>query len=1037
MNKLISLCASRPVTILMAMAALGIAAVFSVIRMPLERLPDLSVPVVLVETAYNGMTAADIRTLVTIPVEDALSPVKGLQRIRSVSRDNVSLLSLDFRWGSDVMTAAALVREAIDAVYPSLPQGISKPVVTPQNSGTEAHAIVAVRPLNGDNRFARRLAEYELRARFRRIDGVGSVVLTGGETGEQRFRLDMPRLAARGMNAPDFVRLVSGETQDIPAGNAREGNRELVVVSSGKPESAEELSRLLVPAPSGAFVISDAGRLSMESARRKSVFVFNGREAAALEIFRRPGADPVRLSREINQAVKEAVSLFSNDAEITVAHDSSSSLMSGIAALGISAGLGAFAVIITLFVFLKQFRYSILAAVSIPVSVAAGVCVLALCGKSLNSMSLGGLALGIGIVSDISVIMLDLLHRTFGGCCAAPSASELGNSAASISASSMASTITTAVVFVPVIFLPGPLGSLFGDLAIALVSSIMAGWLYSQFCLTSLFKFFFKTVSESDFNSSKKLSTIEKKYRRLLAPLLRRPRRLVFAALAISVAGATLLFSRPAVFVSPDEANEILVSLIFPPGTLLESAAAEACDVSRSLAAYPGIKTIFGRAGAEDEDVGRRVDIDYRKEEFILRCQLEKGIKAKKALAEVRRIMNGIYADAEFQTESQAYLPKDRMEILLGLSSEWSFAVQGKNREETVARSLVAIKKIEEISGPSAPPPVLRPRGQRPELRLYPQREAVAHMGITGAELAETLYTMNEGVIASTLEIEGRPLDVRISGNTWPGESSPEMLLANMPLLNREGKIIYLGSLGRIERCDAEAALVRLDRNDVIYIDVPSVSDNKNAKMTEKKTGRKIKKALNNLSGVIPWFSRTDESVFNRYRNSLLVTVCLVLILLYMTMGAQFESFFLPLILMLSIPFSLAGTGPAMALFGINLDSGAVLGLITLFGLVINNGLILFEIGDQRICSGFSACNAVYGGAAERVRPILITTVTTLIALLPLVLSPLAVSQKSMAVAMMGGIIASTALSLFILPLVLLRFFAWRESRTELRIGSK
>jgi len=241
--------------------------------------------------------------------------------------------------------------------------------------------------------------------------------------------------------------------------------------------------------------------------------------------------------------------------------------------------------------------------------------------------------------------------------------------------------------------------------------------------------------------------------------------------------------------------------------------------------------------------------------------------------------------------------------------------------------------------------------------------------------------------------------------------------LANMPLLSRQGRIIYLGSLGRIERCDAEAALARLDRNDVIYLDVPPVSD------------KKIKKALNNLSGIIPWFSRADESVFKRYRTSLLVNVCLVLILLYMTMGAQFESFLLPLILMLSIPFSLAGTGPAMALFGINLDSGAVLGLITLFGLVINNGLILFEIGDQRIGSGLSASRAVYGGAAERVRPILITTVTTVIALLPLVLSPLAVSQKSMAVAMMGGIIASTVLSLFILPLVLLRFFVWRETK--------
>ena len=1017
MKKLITLCAARPVAVLMLLAAIGIAAVFSCLRMSLEKLPELSFPCVLVETRYNGMTAADIRSLVTIPVEDALSPVKGLQRIRSVSRDNVSLVSLDFRWGSNVMTAAALVREAIDAVYPSLPQGIRRPVVTPQNSGHEAHSIVAVRSLTNDAGFARHLAEYELRARFRQIDGAGTVVLVGGETGEQRFRMDLPRLAARNMNPFNFIRLLSGETSDIPAGNAREGDREIVVVSSGRPSSVEELSRLVIPSAAGAFAISDAGTMQFESGRRESVFVADGQEAAALEIFRRPGADPVRLSRDIKRTVNEAASLFAKDVEITVVQDSSASLISGIGSLVISACLGAIAVIFILFVFIKRMRYSFLVALSIPLSVSAGVCVLALCGKSLNSMSLGGLALGIGLVSDLSVIVIDLLHRAFGTNRAAPSASEIAVQTVTISASSMASTITTAVVFVPLIFLPGPLGSLFGDMAIALVSSITAGWLYSQFCLTSLYKFFFKYNSQADAknkNSAPKGSRLEKKYRALLAPLLRKPSCLIIAAVALSIAGTALLFSRPVVFFSPDQAQEVHVALAFPPGTVLERASGIACEISTMLMKVPGIVSVCGRAGAEDEDIGRRAVIDYSREEFILRCRLDKKSKAQRVMTAIQQALDdaqGLPSD----TECKAYLPRDTTEILLGLSSEWSFSVKGKDLDETRYRSLLAREKLNGLAGALPMSIVSRPYGLRPELRLYPNREASSYLGINGAELAETLFAINEGIVATTLEIEGRPLDVRVAGEPLPEKYEPEFLLARTPLLNREGNTVYIGSLARIERREAQAALARLDRNDVVYLDVAPLP------------GNKLINSINKLSAVFPWFAKDNESVFHTYRNSLIINICLVLVLLYMTMGAQFESFLLPLILMLGIPFSLAGAGPALMLFNVNLDSGAVLGLITLFGLVVNNGLLLYEIGDQRIKAGFAPALAVYGGAAKRFKPVLITTVTTVIVLLPLVFIPLANTQKSMAAAMLGGILASTALSLFVLPPVLSRFFAWRK----------
>ncbi|MCL2043308.1 MAG: efflux RND transporter permease subunit [Treponema sp.] len=1013
MKGIIIFFARRPVTVIMIMAAIIIAAIFAFTVLPLNRLPELSVPVVTVETVYPGMAAAEIRALVTIPVEDAFSSVKGLDRIQSVSRDGSSLVKLDFRWGVDSTVAAALVREAVDAVYPSLPQGVRKPSVSSGDSGMEPHAIIAVQSLSGDESFARRLADYDIRSGLRRIDGVGSVLLAGGVCDEGHLRLDVHRLAALGLSPLEFINLLSGEAVDIPAGNAREGLMELVVVSSGRPDSIEELASFSLPLQTtqagriSSLFISDTGTIGIEAGRKSSIFVFNGEETAALEIYRRPGSDPVRLSRDIRKAIKEMDLQFSHNARITLVKDAAPVLVQSMISLGISALLSAAAVIIVLLAFLRRLRTSFLAALSIPLSVAAGICVLAAAGKTLNSMSLGGLALGIGIVSDIAVIMLDLLSRCFEKYSKKPTPEETGERAVLITGSSIASTLTTAVVFIPVIFLPGPLGSLFGDTAIALVSSIFAGWLYAQFCIPSLYRFtFFNGINKNKNNYS-----LESRYRKSLAPVLRRPRKWFVIAAAASVLGGFLLFARPAAFVGSDTAEEIVISAEFNPGTILENIGVFGAVLSGEIVKLPYIKAAYGRAGAEEADINRRSDMDYRKEELVIRCIPQKGVKIEKALNSIRNTVPEIIRlDAALETRAfpnaiSVFLPGDGTETILGLSSVLTYAVRGKDREEGVERAGVIKERLKEngLAGTVQ----YRPRSLRPELRLYPNREAAAHFGVSAADMAHYLYIVNEGFVAASLETEGRPLDIRVSGDRVSFE--------NIPVKTRQGTTVFLGSLGHIERREADAVLPRLDRSDVVFMDIPQ----------EKLWVQ----AAHKLASSFSWFFKADESVFDRYRNALLINILLAIVLIYMTMSAQFESFLLPLVLMLTIPFSIAGAGPVLLAFNGRLDSGAVLGLCALFGLVVNNGLILFEISEERINCGYRPARAVYGGAAIRLRPVLITAFTTIFALLPIALNPLGSAQKSMAAAMLGGLMVSTVLSLFILPPVFIRFFTWRERR--------
>jgi len=622
-------------------------------------------------------------------------------------------------------------------------------------------------------------------------------------------------------------------------------------------------------------------------------------------------------------------------------------------------------------------------------------------------------------VSDTSVIVLDLFCRRFGSAEEAPSPSDAGALAASISLSSFAGALTTIIVFLPVIFLPGPLGALFGDLALSMIVSVAAGWFYAQFCLPSMFCFFMTHGIICHGRGNPKFTRLaggrmEKVYGSFLEKVFLAPIPIIVISFLLSLAGLVLLCSRPVEFIAPDAVSEIEVTVDFPPGTSPDGTAETGIEISRVLSELPGISFLYGRMGAEADDSSRRSDPDYQKERLFFRCFLEKEGLSAEVTEKIQAAMKEFNTHGNVALNINAGPPMDRTAAILGLSSSLTFAVKGSSPEESHNRA-------EALSAGAGSEPLfssiqMRPSGTRPQLKLIPRREFTASLGISASEISEAVYAASQGVVTGQMEIEGRPLHIRVSGDI-PGDD-PESL-RNLPLSTRFGKQysspVFLGSLVEIKWIEAETALARLDRSDVIYLDLfPSAGMEKS-----------MQKTIDGITG--KGISRADESVFARYRSALIATVVLVLVLLYLVLGAQFESFLLPLILMLSVPFSLAGAGPALFLSGSCLDSGTILGLVALFGLSVNNGIVFFEISEEKIRSGFSPASAVYMGALERFRPVLLTTLTTVVALLPLVISPLGNSQRGMASAMLGGIVVSGFLAFFALPPVFIRFLSSKK----------
>ncbi len=988
----------------MILCAVFLAGTCAALTMPLGRLPDIAVPRVVVEAGVPGLPAATVRALVASPLEDALASAKGLLKSSSMSRDGRAVLVLDFRWGVDPSRAAGRVREIIDAAYQSLPTGADKPNVLPYDPQAEPLVVASLSPRNGDMAFARRLAEYEARSRLRRIEGAGAVVLVGGIEREVAVAVDMRKAAVRGLTVAEVARVIAAENADMPSGSLREGNLELVAVASGRAPDVAALADLVATGPSGSFRLSDIAIVEERDAPRASVFVADGEERVALELYQRPGADPVATARKARAVIDDMAREFERDADIRLVRDASIPIARSIRDLALAALMGAAIAAAALFLLLRDFKAGILVAVSIPVSVAATLGVLAALGRSLNGMSLGGIGLAIGMISDNAVVILDALSSRFSASVKRPSPEEIADATGNALAGTFGSMTTTVVVFVPVFFLPGAIGGLFGDLAVSIIVANIAGWLAAVLALPAAYRVFWSRRTRLAG------SALERAYRRMLAFGLRRPVAVIALAAAAAAGGAALVASRPVSFMPMEPATELTLIAMFPAGTDPDGMARAAGALSAVLASVPGITGAYGGAGAEDDDLARRADPGYARETLAIRCTL-----AAKADVEALRsdLAEAARATLPGDVEVSVRVPPDPAATLLGLDGGSMIAARGDTVEEARLKADEVSARIELEAGDALASIHRTPSGTKPRVILRPNREAQARVGVSLADTAAMVRAATEGVDVAVLETEGREIAIRVfaegAGIADGGGSIREA--SAVPVSASSGAPVTASAVARFERTYDEAAVARLDRSDVVYLEPISVTGR------ERELSEALERALEGSSGV----GRADESAFRLYGTAMAGAVALVLILLYLTLGAQFESFTLPVAIMATIPLAMAGAGPALAISGIGLDSGSVLGLIVLFGVVVNNAILLYETSAARRAAGISPAVAAYAGASERVRPVLATTLTTVMALLPICLSPSGAAQKSMSVAMLGGLVASTSLTLFVSPVLFAR----------------
>jgi len=974
MKTIISFAVKHPVSVISIIIAIVLLGIMSFAIIPVDFLPVLSSRSLLVVAEYDGISAEEMRVLVTIPLEDAFASLQGLKNISSVTRDGLSLLSIELHWGTDIDIALTNSREIIDISYVTLPSGSSKPIVFTNDSSRVATLSVALIPRDGNLQFGRHLADSDIKPRFQRLAGVGTVTVTGGEMEEIQVQVRRDQLEGRRLTLQTIADVISGANFEFPAGTISEGEYEFSVKTSGLFTSIDDIGNTPLSFVNGSFLrIRDIADIVRTNRRKETFFLYDNLECIRISIQKKEDASPLLVSALVRQEINTLEQLYGTWARFEVIEDISDEITRSLFSLLLAAIIGIFATALILFCFLRSVKFSILIASVIPISILFSALILWITGKTLNIMSLSGMAIGISMVVDAGTVIIENLQKELSKNKITRLTETIVNSTFAVINSIIGATITTIIVFIPVFFVSGLLGELFADMAIAVIASVFASCLLSLTFIPSMCMLIGPSVKQKHTDGTFMLKA-EKKYLSFLRPILARPGR-IWLITSVGIAIGIISFMFVDYRMLPRLSSRTISGEIsYPPGTTLARMQNDAAYISRVLLEKPFIDSVRISGGLERNDFTVLANPEEQPEK--LRISLRLNIPSERAIPKILNIFEGSVNEITLSGQG------DILSRLLDFQDHITI-LQGDTPEIVRSQAL----ELQNSTGITIIPNVIQT-----ESVFTPNRLAAARFSVSAQYMAAVARNTLEGIHTLPFFENGReiPILLRLRDSDIRSITDFENTLVML-----ENAHVPLRILGSITEMDNEKVLFRYNRRDAKQL-LNFIPDN------EK-----------NLNVISPGRMELTELA----RNALFLII-ITIILLYLVLGAQFESFILPLVLLIALPPAFSGAFFALLITGNSLNINSIVALIILFGISINNSILLYESYINQKTRGKEALIAA---CASKLRAILITNATTIIALLPFAIDPLRLNaQSSLAVAIIGGIIFSTVIVLVILPPIFL-----------------
>lgn len=997
----------RPVFTIVSMCFVLILGIVSFTRIPLKLIPDLEPPVAVVVTSYPGAGPEEVLEKVTIPLENSLSTLPGLKKISSTSQEGANLILLEFTWDTDIDEVQADVLRRIDQTV--LPDDVQKPRYLKFDPAQLPIIQLTLRE-EGDDRSLQELAK-DLETELAKIDGVASITVTGSFIKDVVVSLDQEKLEEYGLTQEDIVSVISANQISLPGQTVITGEKELTTRIISLIDSIDTLKQLVVtvnPFTGEEITVSDVSDVRIENRKESSITRVNEQSAVMMSVLQKAEANTYEVSQEFNRTLEELLDQerFANIAADVIFDQG---FFIGIAIENIVQSLiiGGLLAIAVLFFFLRGIKSPIIIAIAIPYSVIVTFVLIYFANFSLNMMTLGGLALGVGMLVDNAIVVIENINRHLAMGKDPREAASFGTK--EVASALIASTLTTIVVFLPVVFVSGIVGDLMLEFSLTVAFSLLSSLFVALTVVPMLAAHWLKKPDEN-LEEKRQNAPFYIGLGRITAWCLRHRFSLLFL-LVIFISLSVLGFKKVGTEFFPEiDEGYFTVQVKLENGTALSETERVIAAIEEELGEEEAVDLYVSLIGATQRQVSEGAASSNTGEIFVKLVPLdERDISVFEFVEEKQQVFERVAQNINETAEVKTQLPSS-----IGFEANTlSFLVTDSNvsRLEEAVEQIVS--ELEQMEGITEVTTSLAETVE--EVAIEIDREKALENGFAPAQIALIVNDMTRGVKATTITEDETIMDVQVVLDEDITKDVQQ--LEKLLLRKNDGSFVELGEVANIHTDISPYAIQRADGERVVSIDLKYATS-----LSLSEIVTKVEEAIESLElpEEITISYTGEQELFESTMTDLILALVLAIVFVYIVMAAQFESFKYPLIIMFTVPLAIIGTAISLYVTDTAVSVMAVIGMIVLAGIVVNNGIVLVDYMNRLQQYGVQGSAIIIQGVKDRFRPVIMTALTTILGLVPLALGigEGAELNRPMAIAVIGGLISSTFLTLFIIPII-------------------
>ncbi len=1014
--KLVEISIKKRVTLSMIYLIVIGFALFSFSQLKIDLFPDIDYPVVGIITEYSGVGPEDMENLIARPIEEAVSATKNVKKVTSQVSQGVCVTLLQFDWGTDMDKAENDVRKRIDLVLDFLPEDASKPLTFAFDPSMMPINFILINSPSMGPAELRQLGEDRVEPLLERVEGVASVETQGGLERQINVKLNPIKLAAHHLSPTDVVRAIRASGGLLPAGSIETGTTNFNLNIKSEYRSIDQLRNVIVTFDKGRpLYLKDIAQVEDGFKELRSDVRVNYNQGVYMRVFKQSDANTVQACRNVRKAVEEIRELLPEDVELKIVYDQSEYILRSVGNLGDTAVLAFLIAFAVIYFFLRNIRGSIIMGMAIPVSVISTFAVMMMANLTLNLISMAGLALAIGMLVDNSIVVLENIYRHRESGIDRMEAANRG--ASEVAMAITASTLTTIGVFLPVLFVPGIAGELFNDMVVTITFSLFASLIIALTLVPMLSARILRTEAEIKKKRlvafkqkvGKFLDNLTERYSAILHWSLNHKRIVLFVTFLLFVLSLGIIPFIGGEFLPKSDQGFIALTVLREKGTPLDQTRLtvldlerivkeeipEANDVLAIFGASEGIFALFGGSGSEA--INFRVRLTPMEERS--RSQQEIEDQFRKRLDQIPGITYQFIQPGMISTERAIEVK------IFGYDLE---------RAKQIAKHLK--EEMERVPGLVDIDINMKEGGR--ELRVIPDIGRLNDLKISPLQLADIISTSIQGKVAARYHEAGDEYDIRVQLDRPFRNSKEDLYGLLIPTIS--GKMVQLRQVAKVVEDAAPSTIYR--ENQERFVSVGCELSN----IDLSSAVRKIKQIIahsnipDDFQVVIGGTAEDQQESFFY----LTIAFFAAILLVYMIMASQFESLVDPFIIMFTVPLSTIGVFIALFITGTSLSVMALVGVVMLVGIVVNNGIVLVDYINQLREKGKDLHTAVEEGGRVRLRPVLMTALTTILGMVPLALEIGSGSENwaPLARAVIGGLTTSTLLTLIIIPIMYVIF---------------